>query len=168
VGTTAHPDWQSASSASPADAAGQYGVRGAGGQLIPYDVPRGSHWTPPAETRYGYLGGYGASAQTGGGRIPSEAPLPPGPTNGARNDLWFPGTGTYLPGYLNRDGTVDRFNTGTGQYLYGVRNSQGSQDLFDARRGKWYLGFRKPDGSIDYLTPRGTWVWSAGSGGQNP
>jgi hypothetical protein len=168
AGTTAGPDWQSASPASPADATGQHGVGGAGGRLIPYDAQRGTRWTPPADTRYGYLGGYGASAQTANGAFPWGTPLPPGPASGARNDLWLPGTGDYFPGYLNRDGTVDRLNTRTGQYFYGVRNNQGSQDLFDARRGQWYFGFRNPDGSIDYLTPHGNWIWSTNSGGRGP
>ncbi len=157
--------WQNAASAKPSAPAqvGWYG--GMSGQQTSSDTQQGTHWTPPAGTRYGFQGGYGSSASTYGGYSP-QTPLPPGPANGARNDLWIPGAGSFYPGYLNRDGTVDQVNMRTGRYFFGIRNNQGSQDLYDGRQ--WYSGFRNPDGSIDYMSPRGKWVLSTGGGSTGP
>ncbi len=88
--------------------------------------------------------------------------MPPGPAGGARRELYSPAMGQYIPGYLNPDGTVDRFNPRTGTTLYGISNQRGGQDLFNPRTGKFYFGFRNPDGSIDYLTSGGRWIWSTG------
>lgn len=139
-----------------------YGVQGlpaAPSSVYESEVPRG---IGQYGATYEYLGGYAPTVQNAQRVYRPGEPLQPGPTTGARRDLYLPRAGRFFPGYLNRDGTVDRVNTRTGSIYFGIPNRRGGQDLFDVRRGQFFFGFRNRDGTLDYLSPGGRWLWSTG------
>jgi hypothetical protein len=73
--------------------------------------------------------------------------------------------GAQIIGAVNRDRSVDYFNTRSGRWSFGLNRADGSQDLIEVRTGEWNMGFQNPDGTIDYINPRtGRWDLAVPSG----